>query len=105
MDGDALHAELAEIDENLIRANLTPAQEAQAIDRRKAIYVEMHPETQNGGDRRGPDRKVCELKNADRFTEATHKATGKSERVAIMKECSLRANRRFGGSFIRQLSA
>lgn len=37
-----------EIDENLIRANLSPAQEAVAIVRRKEIYEELHPETRAG---------------------------------------------------------
>jgi hypothetical protein len=36
-------AELAEIDENLIRSPLTPSQEASAIFRRKAIYHKLHP--------------------------------------------------------------
>jgi hypothetical protein len=35
-------------DENLIRCNLTPAQEASAIARRKAIYEQLHPETLRG---------------------------------------------------------
>jgi ParB-like chromosome segregation protein Spo0J len=74
---DDLHAELAEIDENLIRCNLTPAQEASAISRRKAIYEELHPETKHGG-----DRKSDQVANsATRFTEATADATGKAERT------------------------
>jgi hypothetical protein len=45
---DADQAELAEIDENLIRADLTPAEEAIHIGRRKAIYEKLHPETVHG---------------------------------------------------------
>jgi ParB family transcriptional regulator, chromosome partitioning protein len=45
---DDLQAELAEIDENLCRAELTPAQSAVAITRRKKIYVALHPDTAAG---------------------------------------------------------
>lgn len=41
---DDLHAELALIDENLIRRVLSPAEKAHAIARRKTIYEEIHPE-------------------------------------------------------------
>eukprot|EP00456_Euglypha_rotunda_P092079 TRINITY_DN9691_c1_g1_i1.p1 TRINITY_DN9691_c1_g1~~TRINITY_DN9691_c1_g1_i1.p1 ORF type:complete len:194 (-),score=47.36 TRINITY_DN9691_c1_g1_i1:24-605(-) len=40
---DHLHAELIEIDENLCRSELTPAQRAAAIKRRKQIWEAMHP--------------------------------------------------------------
>ena len=40
MFGRKIIAELAEIDENLIRSPLTPSQEASAIFRRKAINRE-----------------------------------------------------------------
>ena len=75
---DNLKAELAEIDENLIRANLTPAQEASAIARRKSIYEAMHPETKHGGDRRSDQ--VGDLHTrSERFTSATADATGRDE--------------------------
>lgn len=79
VDFDDLHAELAEIDENLIRCNLTPAQEAAAVSRRKAIYEELHPETKAGtagakarwdGDANAKSAFACE----------TAKTTGKSRR-------------------------
>jgi len=44
---DDLHAELMEIDENLARSELSPAQEAAHIARRKAIWEEI-----NGGETR-----------------------------------------------------
>jgi ParB-like chromosome segregation protein Spo0J len=40
-DVDDLHAELMEIDENLARAELSPAQEAAHILRRQAIWSEI----------------------------------------------------------------
>lgn len=43
--GDALHAELVAIDENLCRSELSPAERAHYTERRKAIYLEKHPET------------------------------------------------------------
>lgn len=42
-DADHLSAELIEIDENLCRAELTAAQRAGAIRRRKQIWEAMHP--------------------------------------------------------------
>jgi ParB family chromosome partitioning protein len=78
LDLDGLHAELAEIDENLIRSDLTPAQEASAIFRRKAIYEELHPETKHGANQhtRGVGNSPTP---PERFTSATAKATGKDE--------------------------
>jgi hypothetical protein len=43
--GDYLHAELAMIDENLCRVELSPSDRARQTARRKAIYLELHPET------------------------------------------------------------
>jgi hypothetical protein len=77
VDMDDLHAELAEIDENLIRCNLTPAQEASAVFRRKFIYEKLHPETKHGGDRKGDQV----ANSATRFTSDTAEGTGKSERA------------------------
>jgi len=48
VDDDDLHAELAMIDENLCRAELSPADRAKQTARRKAIYLLMHPETAAG---------------------------------------------------------
>jgi ParB/RepB/Spo0J family partition protein len=85
-DDDDLRAELAEIDENLIRNELSPAERAIAISRRKVCYEALHPEAAHGGDRKSsrqvgdliePDRKPGE---AERFTKTTADATGKSER-------------------------
>jgi|GEM_PF-2586449 len=45
---DSLHAELAEIDENYVRVNLTPLETSRLMLRRKEIYETLHPETKAG---------------------------------------------------------
>lgn len=86
-DGD-LEAELALIDENLIRADLSPAERAASIARRKVLYETLHPEATHGGDRRS-SRQVGDLKSAasSRFTAATAVATGLGERT-IQREAA-----------------
>jgi ParB-like chromosome segregation protein Spo0J len=81
LDADA--ALLAEIDENLIRADLTPAERALHIGERKRLYETLHPETKHGGAPGkaggGKKRKAKDAKSAS-FAEQTAKATGKSKR-------------------------
>ena len=51
-----LQAELAEIDENFVRTNLSPIEFGDLLLRRKEIYEELHPETKatyDGGSFRG----------------------------------------------------
>lgn len=83
-EDDDLHAELAEIDENLVRNELGPAERAAAVARRKAIYEALHPATAHGGDRKS-SRQLGDLKEPERFTKATSDATGASER-SIQRE-------------------
>lgn len=45
---DDLHAELAMIDENLCRSELSPSDRARQTARRKAIYLELHKEARHG---------------------------------------------------------
>lgn len=78
VEDDDLRAELAMIDENLCRAELSPAERAASTARRKAIYEELHPETTHGGDR--ASRQLGDLKS-ERFTTDTAAATGQSERT------------------------
>lgn len=113
---DDLDRELWEIDENLCRAELTAADRALFIARRKEIYLEKHPETDHGGDRKS-SRQLGDLKNdreIKRFTVATAEATGQSER-AIQRDASrgekiidmalhrLRGSRLDNGSFLDRL--
>ncbi len=77
-DDDDLHAELAMIDENLCRAELSPSDRARQTARRKAIYEELHPQARHGGDRKSDQ--VAKLATRS-FNAETAAATGQSERV------------------------
>jgi N6-adenosine-specific RNA methylase IME4/ParB-like chromosome segregation protein Spo0J len=69
LDEDA--ATLAEIDENLMRADLSPAENAIHVAERKRIYLKMHPETASTRQRGGPGRgKKNESQNAIRLDPA-----------------------------------
>lgn len=81
---DDLHAELSMIDENLIRVDLSPADRAKQIARRKVIYQELHPETKSGGDRKSVRYQTSESDRAERFSLATAKATGRPESSVIL---------------------
>jgi len=78
---DDLHAELAMIDENLCRAELSPAERSSQTARRKAIYQELHPETRHGGDRKSDQVAKLATCSGERFTAETASATGRSERA------------------------
>jgi ParB family transcriptional regulator, chromosome partitioning protein len=65
-----------EIEENLVRAELTELEKGEHLGQLKDLHEQLHPETQHGGDR--ASRKIYDLKNP-RFTKAMAKLTGKSE--------------------------
>jgi hypothetical protein len=82
IDDDDLHAELAMIDENLCRAELSPADKARQTARRKVIYEALHPDTRHGSP--GVSRQVGDTRertDTDRFTADTAARTGQSERT------------------------
>lgn len=82
-----LHAELAMIDENLCRAELTPAEAALQTARRKEIYEVLHPEAK-AQVRQGLIRQGAADDNlSPAFTEATANATGKDQR-AIQRDAA-----------------
>jgi ParB family transcriptional regulator, chromosome partitioning protein len=77
---DDLRAELVELDENLARNELSPAERSAAVARRNAIYEKLHPETKHGAVGKGREPPKGSAK-ADRFSAATAAATGRSERA------------------------
>jgi hypothetical protein len=78
---DDLRAELAMIDENLMRAELTASEWASQSARRKAIYLELHPETKHGQNIENIPSGQFVRTEADSFSAETAKVTGKDERT------------------------
>ena len=76
-------AELAEIDENLIRNELTTMERGELLARRKAIYEEQHPETKPVNEKGGPGRgnKTAEINSAVSFAADTAAKTGLTDRT------------------------
>lgn len=77
LDGSVGFQELAEIDENLVRAELTDVQRARALSRRKELMEELGLVCMNGGDRKS-DSQNAKLKSfADNTAESVgvHRAT------------------------------
>jgi hypothetical protein len=79
-DLDDRHAELAMIDENLVREELTVLERAEHLWRRKTIYAQCYPETQTRGGpgrgRRGKRRNHCAA-----FADTMAAATGYTART------------------------
>lgn len=79
VEDDDLHAELAMIDENLMRAELSASDRAVQTARRKAIYLELHPETAQGI--AGAEAKHGRASDNLSFAEETAAAIGKDKRT------------------------
>jgi N6-adenosine-specific RNA methylase IME4 len=79
---DADRARLVEIDENLVRGELSPAERAQHLAERKRLYEAQHPETRQGG---APGKagggKKAKSANLAGFAQDTAGKTGKSSRA------------------------
>jgi ParB-like chromosome segregation protein Spo0J len=78
LDFTGLKAELAEIDENLIRNELTELEMAECLKRRKVIYEGIHPQTKKGGDHTTEAGKQ-KADPALSYVKDTALQTGKSE--------------------------
>jgi ParB family chromosome partitioning protein len=78
-DIDDDQALLAEIDENLIRAELSPAERALHIAHRKELYEKIHPDIdKHGGDRKSAEaRSSSQVENLKSFIDALAAMTGK----------------------------
>ncbi len=70
---EGLQAELAELDENFVRKNLSDNEFRELLLRRKELYESLHPETKHGGDRKSEKikRAKCALDSAPSFIEDT----------------------------------
>lgn len=70
---EGLLADLAEIDENIVRKGLTDDEYDEMLLRRKEIYEALHPETKHGGDRKSEKIKMqnLQLDSAKSFIQDT----------------------------------
>ena len=84
---DADQACLIEIDENLVRADLTDAERALHIGKRKEIYEKVHPKTKHGAVGRGGKSS----QNENSFVTDVAKKTGKG-RSTVARDVT-RANK------------
>lgn len=82
-DLQGLQAELAEIDENFVRKNLSIIDFGNLLLRRKEIYETLHPETKHGGDRKSEEikRTKCPLDSTKSFIDDTAEKLGVSPRT------------------------
>jgi ParB-like chromosome segregation protein Spo0J len=78
---DDLHAELAMIDENLCRAELSASDRAMQTARRKAIYLELHPETAEHVAGGKGNATADNLSAVPSFADATASVTGADART------------------------
>lgn len=79
--GDALQAELLEIDENLLRRGLSELDRAVFLARRKELYEALNPLTKQGKARAGEtERQNVVLFRAPAFTEDVAQRVGLSRR-------------------------
>jgi len=71
---DPLHKELMQIDENMVKNDLSVLDRCLQLARKKAIYEEMNPDAQtHGGDRKTENRRT------DSFVGNTARRSGRSE--------------------------
>ena len=109
---DGLLAELAELDENFVRRDLSDDEFRELLLRRKEIYESLHPETRHGGDRKSEKIKhaKCALDSAPSFIEDTaeklnvHPATVRRE-IQTAKNLTPEAKEIIKGSKVSKTDA
>lgn len=108
--GTALQAELAEIEENLVRNELSELDRSTFLARHKAVWEALHPEVKHGGDRRKKqvDKDVHLI--AERFSAAAAAKLGVDERTirrAVRRHEALSptVRERIGGTWIAESGA
>jgi hypothetical protein len=79
--GLPLDRKLWEIDENLIRAELTELERGEHLARRKDIYIARHPETRQGGDPVIAGGGKAKNDNLSSFAKDTASKVGVNERT------------------------
>ena len=81
-DAEGLEADLLEVDENLMRRELSALDRAVFLARRKEIYEQLHPETKHGGKRpKGQVDKDVHLIRSATFSRATAAKLGIDRRT------------------------
>lgn len=78
-----LQRRMVTVDENLVRAALSPLDRADLLLRRKLIFEEMYPETRRGGDRRSEKFKST-IRPSENFATDTAEKIGTS-RVSVQR--------------------
>ena len=80
---EGLQAELAEIDENFVRTDLSTIEYGDLLLRRKEIYEVLHPETKNGGDRKSEKIRTskCRSDSERSFVQDTAEKLGVGKRT------------------------
>ena len=85
-DDDEVKAKIRELDENLCRGELSPAEEAEAAYNRKQMWEALHPETKHGAapakrEKGSKGGKAAKLSTLPSYSVTAAKATGKNERT------------------------
>lgn len=78
---DDINRRLAEIDENLIRNDLSDLERSEHLSRRKHLYLLKHPETKRGGGAGLPGGGKAKSETVSSFAADTSAKTGRTERA------------------------